>query len=135
MPLILFTENGNTMTCAKSEFMHKLEEMIPGEKRMSTQRCDVVIFDGLASIQMLGVQNTVEKATFKIWHKGSFPTFFRAVRTFQPAVASFSKYTLSLTSTPRIASKLKPVQGEVKDKAMSTMLKVMHSFLRTGSSF
>ena len=33
-----------------------------------------------------------------------------------------------------VPSKLKSVQGEVKDKVMSTMFKVMHSF-RTGSSF
>ena len=66
VPLSLFTEDGNMLTCAKSEFMHKLEEMVPGEKRMSIKRCEAVIFDGHASIQMLVVLNTVEKATFKI---------------------------------------------------------------------
>ena len=65
VPLSLFTDDGNMTTCAKSDFMHNLEELVPGEKITTIQRSDVVIFNGHASIQMLGVPNTVEKVTFK----------------------------------------------------------------------
>jgi hypothetical protein len=64
-PLILFAENGTMMTCAKSDFMHKLEELIPGDKVTYIQRCDAVVFDGHASMQMLRAPTTLGKTSFK----------------------------------------------------------------------
>jgi hypothetical protein len=37
VPLSLFAEDGTMTTCAKSDFMLKLEELIPGDKVTSIQ--------------------------------------------------------------------------------------------------
>lgn len=54
VPLSMFKEDGTMMSCVKSQFMHKLEETVPGAKITAIESCDVVIFDPHAIIQMLG---------------------------------------------------------------------------------
>ena len=65
VPLSLFTEDGCMTACAKSDFMHKLEELIPGDKVTAIPSCDAVVFDGHASIQMLGAPTSLGKISFK----------------------------------------------------------------------
>ena len=43
VPLSLFTDDGNMRACAKSDFMHKLEDMVTGEKTTSIQASNAVI--------------------------------------------------------------------------------------------
>jgi len=53
VPPSIFTEQGVMVSCVKSDFMHKLEELVPGEKIVKITACDAVIFDGHAVIQQL----------------------------------------------------------------------------------
>ena len=110
--------------------MHKLEELIPGDKVTAIPSCDAVVFDGHASIQMLGAPTSLGKISFK---DASLATSYTAALPLQPLMSS--RCTLSLTSTWKIASKLKPVQRGVKDKARSTISKEMGLSLKTGSNF
>ncbi len=57
-PLSIFTQEGKTVTCVKSDFIHKLDGLIPGDKIISIPSCDAIIYDGHASIQMLDVART-----------------------------------------------------------------------------
>ena len=65
VPLSLFADDGTMLSCAKSDFMHKLEELIPHDKVTEIQRCDALVIDGHASIQMLGVPMTTGKMCFR----------------------------------------------------------------------
>lgn len=54
VPLSLFNEDGTMSACTKSDFMHKLEEIVTDEiKRKLEVPVDAVIFDGHAVIQAL----------------------------------------------------------------------------------
>ena len=133
VPLSLFTEDGCMTACAKSDFMHKLEELIPGDKVTAIPSCDAVVFDGHASIQMLGAPTSLGNISLRTWLGASLATSYTAALPLQPLMSS--RCTLSLTSTWKIASKLKPVQRGVKDKARSTISKEMGLSLKTGSNF
>ena len=52
LALSLFQEDSSYMCCVKSEFMHKLEEMLLKAKIIETNGADSVIFDGHATIQI-----------------------------------------------------------------------------------
>ena len=65
VPLSLFTEEGIMLSCVKSDFMHKLDDLVPGDKISKINVCDAVIFDGHAVIQMLAPPSTSIKTTFK----------------------------------------------------------------------
>lgn len=67
VPLSMFTDTGSMVSCAKSQFMHKLEEMIPGDKITAIASCDAMVFDGHAIIQTLLPPShaTVQKPSFK----------------------------------------------------------------------
>jgi hypothetical protein len=65
VPLSLFAEDGTMLACAKSDFMHKLEELVPGDKITTIQRCDALLFDGHASIQMLSGTATLGPMCFR----------------------------------------------------------------------
>ena len=54
VPLRLFAGDGTPLSCVKSQFMTKLEDLIPGEKITSVNETDAIISDGHAVIQMLG---------------------------------------------------------------------------------
>ena len=51
IPPSLFNENGIMTSCAKSDIMHKLEELVSGERIIHVDGCDALIFDGHAVIQ------------------------------------------------------------------------------------
>ena len=46
VPLSLFAEDGVMVSCTKSDFMHKLEDLVPGTNVNQIEGCDAVIFDG-----------------------------------------------------------------------------------------
>ena len=46
VPLSLFAEDGTMRSCVKSDFMHKLEEIVDGGCRDDITEADIVIFDG-----------------------------------------------------------------------------------------
>ena len=54
VPLSLFADDGTPLSCVKSQFMYKLEDLLPGEKITSVAEADAIIFDGHAVIQMIG---------------------------------------------------------------------------------
>lgn len=60
MPLSLFTEEGLMLSCKKSDFMHKLEELGPEEKINNIDTCDAIIFDGHAIIEMLHYLHNIQ---------------------------------------------------------------------------
>jgi len=53
VPPSIFTEQGLLVSCVKSDIMHKLEELVTGEKIVNITVCGAVIFDGHAVIQKL----------------------------------------------------------------------------------
>lgn len=65
VPLSLFTEEGIMVSCKKSDYMHKLEELIPGGRLTTVEACDVIIFDGHAIIHLLPAHTLLTKATFQ----------------------------------------------------------------------
>ena len=50
----------------KSHFLHKLEDLLPGDPKTSIEVCDALLVDGNAVIHILPVTSDVEKPTFKI---------------------------------------------------------------------
>jgi len=72
VPPSIFTDQGLMVSCAKSDFMHKLEELVPGEKIVKITACDAVIFDGHAVIQKLPPPtSSTTNVTFKKWRQVS----------------------------------------------------------------
>ena len=65
VPLSLFSEDGAPLSGVKSQFMHKLEDLLPGDKLTSVKGSEAMIFDGHAIIQMLPGPSLKEKVTFK----------------------------------------------------------------------
>ena len=65
VPLSLFADDGTPLSCVKSQFMQKLEELVPGEKITSVQIVDAVIFDGHAIVQMLPGPSGTGLVTFR----------------------------------------------------------------------
>jgi hypothetical protein len=65
VPLSMFADDGSLLLPkSKSDFMHKLEELLP-ENIRDLDSADCVIFDGHAIIQMLPFPASTENATFK----------------------------------------------------------------------
>ena len=65
VPQSIFLEDGSMVSCVKSDFMHKLEGLMPNDKITSIDSCDAIVYDGHASIQMLGTSSTTSvKNTF-----------------------------------------------------------------------
>lgn len=56
VPLSMFTEQGQMHKSKKSDFMSKLEDLLPGNTA-TIENADTVIFDGMAVIQLLQVQS------------------------------------------------------------------------------
>ena len=52
LALSLFQEDSSYMCCVKSEFKHKLEEMLLKDKITEINGADLVIFDGHATKQI-----------------------------------------------------------------------------------
>ncbi|WAQ97270.1 hypothetical protein MAR_029960 [Mya arenaria] len=61
VPLSMFSDGGNMIKTKKSDFMTKLEELLPNTREM-TDNPEVVIFDGMAIVQTLPMNS--EKWTF-----------------------------------------------------------------------
>ena len=57
----MFTDEGKMIKAKKSDFMKKLEELLPASSLM-TEDADVVIFDGMALVKILTFNS--ELATF-----------------------------------------------------------------------
>ena len=53
VPLSIFAKDGSMTTCVKSDFLHKLENLLPEQGPLSIIGADAVIFNGHATIQML----------------------------------------------------------------------------------
>lgn len=65
VPLSLFSDDGAMVSCKKSDFMHKLEELLP-EKITEIPPADAVLFDGHAIIQALQApEKQVNMITFR----------------------------------------------------------------------
>ena len=66
IPLSLFQDDGTytSMHCDKSEFMHKLEELLPKPKITKINKADAVIFDAHATIQATQPLSKDEKVIF-----------------------------------------------------------------------
>ena len=54
VPLSLLVNDGTPLPCVKSYFMHKPEDLLPGEKITSIAEADAIISQGHAVIQMIG---------------------------------------------------------------------------------
>ena len=66
VPLSIFNDDGTMVTCKKSDTMHMLEELVPGDKITSLDKhVDAVIYDGHAIIQSLPAPSTTLPITFK----------------------------------------------------------------------
>ena len=66
VPLSLFTDSGAMISSAKSQFLHRLEDILPGEKITEIGSADAMLFDGHAVIQSLPPPNSaVQKTTFR----------------------------------------------------------------------
>ena len=65
VPLSMFHDDGTMISTDKSQFLHKLEELIPGERLTQIDECDAVIIDGNAVIHMLHVPPLDRKPTFQ----------------------------------------------------------------------
>ena len=63
VPLSIFNEDGTMVTTVKSHFLHKLEQLSPGQPAASLPTCDAIIFDGNAKIHALPPD--AETTTFK----------------------------------------------------------------------
>ena len=74
VPLSLFSDEGHMIKTKKSDFMTKLEELLPNKSEMAENPA-VVIFDGMAIVQILPVHSEQE--------------------TFSDMAAKFQGYTLS----------------------------------------
>ena len=55
IPLSMFTEDGEMISCAKSQIVPCLEGLTESEKVLCIQSCDTIIYDGHACIQMMDV--------------------------------------------------------------------------------
>ena len=64
-PLSIFADDGSSLTCVKSQFMQKLEMLLPGDKVISVSGSDTIIFDGHAITQKLHGPSATETVTFK----------------------------------------------------------------------
>ena len=64
VPLSLFHEDGSMLTSAKSEFMHKLESLLPADSAQSSCNADCIIYDGHATIQALVPPPLLQSITF-----------------------------------------------------------------------
>ena len=53
VPLSLFNKDGTFVMTDKSQFLHKMEALIPREQITDLNKCDTVIIDGNAAIYML----------------------------------------------------------------------------------
>ena len=65
VPLSMFAEDGTMISTDKSQFMHKLEDLIPNEKITEVTDVDAIIFDGHAVIHQLQMPPNMEKVHFK----------------------------------------------------------------------
>ena len=63
VPQSIFLEDGSMVSCVKSDFMHKLEGLIPDDKITSINSCGAIVYDGYTSIQMLGTTSTTSLQT------------------------------------------------------------------------
>ena len=85
VPLSLFTEDDNITTCAKSDFMHKVEELIPGDKHKSVDTCDALLFDGHTCIQMLPSPTRIQNMPFKDMPQRCLSYILHCSGTFPPS--------------------------------------------------
>lgn len=53
VPLSLFTDTGAMIPCAKQQFLHRLEDSIPGEKITGIRGADALLLDAHAVTQSL----------------------------------------------------------------------------------
>ena len=76
IPLSIFSEDGSMVTGVKSQFLHKLEELVTGERVTKIDECDIIIFDCHAIIQMMS-NNVSQLANqrLKIQSKSLFNIF------------------------------------------------------------
>lgn len=66
VPLSIFTNDGRLQSSgAKSDFMHKLKEILPGGTLKQVSEVDLQVIDGHAYIQMLQVPSQSQLLTFK----------------------------------------------------------------------
>lgn len=66
VPMSIFDDDGTMVTCNKSDTIHKLEELIPGDKITGLDKhVDAVIYDGNAVIQSLPAPSTTLPITFQ----------------------------------------------------------------------
>jgi hypothetical protein len=56
VPMSMFTDDGKMIKTRKSDFMKKLEELLPESQTMTIDP-EVVIFDGMALVQILPVSS------------------------------------------------------------------------------
>ena len=62
-PLIMFSDDGSMISCTKSDFMCKLESLLEN-KTVSIQSADCIIFDAMATIQMLALPTQTLEISF-----------------------------------------------------------------------
>ena len=53
VPLSMFKEDGTMITSKKSEFMHRLEALVPNKITTISEIVDATVYDGHAVIQLL----------------------------------------------------------------------------------
>jgi hypothetical protein len=62
VPLGMFAEDGTMLAATKSQSMHKLEDVMPGEKISSMHDVDATVVDGHPVIQMLIPPKILERS-------------------------------------------------------------------------
>ena len=66
VPFSMFNENGTMVSTDKSQYLHKLEELLSSEEiALEIQTCNAIIIDGNAVIHMLQMSAGHSKSTFK----------------------------------------------------------------------
>lgn len=75
VPLGMFLEDGTMFYGTKCEFMHKLEDLIPGDSITYLPNVDIIIWDGHAVIQLMSVVKGPNRIRSQAWHPDSRITF------------------------------------------------------------
>ena len=81
-PLIMFSDDGSMISCTKSDFMRKLESLLEN-KTVSIHSADCIIFDAMATIQMLPLPTQTLEISFSDMAKQFLQYILQCSRAFQ----------------------------------------------------
>ena len=100
VPLSMFSDDGSMISCTKSDFMRKLESLLEN-KIVSIQSADCIIFDAMATIQMLPLPTQTLKISFSDMAKQFLQYILqcsRAIQTVTQIHIVFDRYKENISS-------------------------------------